>query len=224
MAAGVAGALGEQRDPQRVLARPLAGDARALRARGDVDAGRGDREQRLGDVGRVEAAGERDRHLAGDRGGELDVDPGPGPARVRAAGGVEQDPRRRRRRGTRARRAMTASGRVPGGHAERLPRRPAGGRDRGRRLVAVELHDVGVERRDDLREAVRGQVRRDEDDLRARTRRAPPSGRAGRAPRPPRAAARAACPGAKLRPDGVGARRGWRRGCPASSVTPQIFT
>ena len=43
VAAGIARTLGEQRDAQRVLPRPLALDARAVRPRGDVDARRGDR-------------------------------------------------------------------------------------------------------------------------------------------------------------------------------------
>ena len=53
--AGGPGALHEQGDPERVLARPLPGDARRLDAGRDVDADRRDLAQRLGDVGRRSA-------------------------------------------------------------------------------------------------------------------------------------------------------------------------
>ena len=56
---GGPGALDEQRDPQRVLARPLAGDPRRLDARRDVDADGGSAPQRVADVRRIEAAGQR---------------------------------------------------------------------------------------------------------------------------------------------------------------------
>ena len=99
VAPGVPGPLREQRDPQRVLARPLAGDPRRVRARGDVDADGGDREQRVTDVARMEPAGERDRDLAGDRGGERRrrpasrSHPGAGRRRRRAGSASHRPPR-----------------------------------------------------------------------------------------------------------------------------------
>ena len=155
MATGVAGALREQRRRAAgpcAVARPSTRGR--VRARGDVDADRRDREQRLGDVAGVQAAGERDRDLAGDRGGEAGVDAHPGPARVRPAGGVEQDAARRRRRGRPGRAATTASGSSVGAHPERLPGRPAEARERGRRLVAAQLDRVGVDGGDDAAQRV----------------------------------------------------------------------
>ena len=60
------GALHEQGDAERILARPLPGDARRLDAAGHVHADGRDRPQRLGDVGRVQATGEDGRHLPRD--------------------------------------------------------------------------------------------------------------------------------------------------------------
>ena len=63
------------------------GDARRLHARGDVDADRGDGEERAGDGRRVEPAGQDHRDLPGDRGREVvsarvPVPPGCGPPAV----------------------------------------------------------------------------------------------------------------------------------------------
>ena len=91
--AGGAGALDEQGDPERVLGRALARRRAAAPCRTRCRRRRrARRAERRADVRRVEAAGEEDRHLAGDRGGERRRDPRPGPAGMRAAGGVEQDP------------------------------------------------------------------------------------------------------------------------------------
>ena len=84
--------LDEQGDPERVLDRSLAGDARTLHARRDVDPDGRDRAQGPADVGRVEAAGQGDRHLAGDRRGEPFRGPRAGPAGMQPAGRVEEDP------------------------------------------------------------------------------------------------------------------------------------
>ncbi len=92
VAAGVARPLHEQRDEERILARTLANDPRSLHAGRDIDAHRGHGEHRLAHVRRVQATRQRDRHLAGDGRGEGRVDPDPGAARMRPAGGVEQDP------------------------------------------------------------------------------------------------------------------------------------
>ena len=87
------------------------GDARGVGPRRDVHADRGHREHGLADVRRVEAAGQGDRDLAGDGGGEGRVDADPGAARVRTTGGVEQDPGR------------AGVQECPGGARPRRPRR-----------------------------------------------------------------------------------------------------
>ena len=129
---------------------------------------------------RVEAAGERDRDLARDRGGERDVHPHPGAARVGAAGGVEQDPRGTGVEERAGGRDVTRVGAaVPAATRRALDvGRPVCG-DRGRRLVAVELDRVGVDGGDDLGQPVGGRSAVTSDDLGARVAgcRAPGEGR-----------------------------------------------
>ena len=67
-----------------------AGLARPLDAGGDIDPGRRDRPQRAGDVGRVEPAGQGDRHFPCDRRGQALRGTHAGSTRVRAARGVEE--------------------------------------------------------------------------------------------------------------------------------------
>ena len=225
VAAGVAGALGEQGDPERVLARPLAGDARRLRARGDVHAGRRDRRARasptfagsrppasvIGTSRATAAASAASTRIAGA-------------ARVRAAGRVEQDPRRRRRRGTRGRGRSRRPGRRPGrpGAPSRRAGRAAAMADGGSSPLSWTAS--GSTAATTARELVGRQVRGDDDDPRAR---APAvaggAGQAGERRRPPRSRARAACPGAKLSPMASAPARTAAR-IPAASVTPQILT
>ena len=114
VATGVVGALREQGDPQRVLARPLAGDARRLPC---------PRQRRRRSAGIASSASatfaglrppasvigtSRATAAASSTSTRVPVPPGCGPP-----AGVEQDAASRRRRGTRARRRSTASGRAP---------------------------------------------------------------------------------------------------------------
>ena len=85
-----AGPFDEQRHHERVLARALVPLPRSLDPGGDVDADRRSRPDRVADGRRVEAAGEDDRDLAGNRGGERRRGAGPGAARVGTAGRVEE--------------------------------------------------------------------------------------------------------------------------------------
>ncbi len=85
--AGGPGALDEERDAERVLARPPAGERAAPRCRTRRRRRRPARTQRRADVRRVQAAGEDDRHLARDGGREtlrarVPVPPGCGPPAV----------------------------------------------------------------------------------------------------------------------------------------------
>ena len=181
------------------------GRARVVRSRGHVHADRGNGEDRLRHVRRVEAAGQRDRHLARDGGCERRVDPDPGPARVRAAGGVEQDPasagvQERAGAGDDIVRVCVRA------HAERLPDRASHRGDGGGRLVAVELHLVGIDGGDDARELAGRQVRGHDDDLRAR-----PGGRGRRAREPGQLdplldREGAGCPRGEVETDGVRTR------------------
>ena len=102
-----------------------------------------------------QAAGEGDRHFPGDRGGQSLGGARPGPARMRAARGVEEEPLDARREvGTATRRRASAAT-----AAASAARRPAdggpstsGAADRARRrdgFGAAELDDVGVDRGDD---------------------------------------------------------------------------
>jgi hypothetical protein len=84
---GRAGTFDEESHPERILGRALAGDARAFDPGCDVDTDRRDGTKRARDVGRVEAAGQGDRHVPGDRGGQAlrctcPVPPGCGPPAV----------------------------------------------------------------------------------------------------------------------------------------------
>ena len=90
--AGGAGPLDEQGDAERILGRASAGHPRRLDARGDIDRRRRHRSEGGGDVGRREPAGEDDRQLARDRGGDPFRCPRAGATGVRAAGRVEHDP------------------------------------------------------------------------------------------------------------------------------------
>ena len=85
------GALGEERDEVRIVARPLPGVARQLHARRDVHAGRRDVAERFRDVRRRQPAGQRDRHFPGDRRGQRDRGPLARAAGVGSAGGVEEE-------------------------------------------------------------------------------------------------------------------------------------
>ena len=162
--AGGACPLDEERDAQRVLGRALSGDPRSFRSGRAVDADRRHSAEGAADVGRVQTARQDDRHLARDRRGELLRHPRPGPARVRAARGVEQDPLRpgsEERPGPVDDRGwLVAVGRDP----ERLPGGPSGRGDVLGRLVAGELDRVGIQGRDDLRDPLTAGVGGDRDD------------------------------------------------------------
>src|SRR4029077_10999426 len=85
---GRAGALGEQRDPERVLRRALARLARPLDTRCDVDPDGGHRPEGTRDIRGCEASCKHDRQVARDRARETLRGPGAGAARVLPAGGV----------------------------------------------------------------------------------------------------------------------------------------
>ena len=89
---GRAGTLDEERDPERILGRALAGDARTFDPRRHIDTDRRDGTERARDVARIEAAGQGDRHLPGDRGGQALGGTRPGPAGMRSTGGIEEEP------------------------------------------------------------------------------------------------------------------------------------
>ena len=157
-------------NPERVLGPALAHERRPLRAGGAVDADGRHIPQRGRDVGRIEATGEDDRDLAGDRPGKLDGDPLAAPARMRAARGVEKD--------------SLGAGREEGarpvdhggclvaisGNPNGLPGRSARSGDVGGALVAAELDAVGIEGGDDLGDPLRPGVGGDRDDPRRRRR------------------------------------------------------
>ena len=150
--AGRAGALGEERDagtgPCAAAPRAI---ARQLDARRDVDPDRRDVAERFRDVRRRQAAGQDDRHLAGDRRGERDRRRAgpcrPGAARRRCRGGAARHRRRGRRDRDAASRAAAERhvrrrlGRevedLPDRASDRARSRPApavrAGRRRGRR-------------------------------------------------------------------------------------------
>ena len=142
--AGVPGALGEQGDAERVLARTLPVDPRRIGARGDVHAGRRDREQRVGDVAGMQAAGQRHRDLARDRGGDRRLDAHARPARVLAAGRVEQIRSAPASSNSRPR-AIATSGSSPPPTAGAPSRRAARPDRRLTRLVARQLDGVRVD-------------------------------------------------------------------------------
>ena len=83
----------------------------------------GRRADGLADGRRSQAAGEDDRDLSGDRGGERRGGAGAGPARVRTAGGVEQQPRGAGREVL----ATEGDDRSGGGRRRSRARRRAGG-------------------------------------------------------------------------------------------------
>ena len=83
--------LREQGHTQRVLGRALTRDPRAFSAGRDVHPIRRDGPEGGRHVGRVEAAGQGDRHFPGDGRGQAFGDAGPGPTGVRPAGSVEEE-------------------------------------------------------------------------------------------------------------------------------------
>ena len=220
--AGIAGALGEQRDAERVLARSLPGDPRRIGARGDVHPGRGDREERVGDV-RRDAARRRASPAPRAR-------PRPrsrlhahaGATRVLAAGGVEQDPLGAGLEpGPGA--AITTSGSSPRPDLQRLPDGPPGLADDRYRLVAAQLDGVGVDGGDDGAEGVRTKSAVTMT-MRGLAAPAAAEARARRASAVPSSIdSSRGVPGAKLSPMASAPARTAAR-IPASSVTPQIFT
>ena len=163
--AGRPSSLHEQRDPERILGRTLADDARALDPRRHVDADRGDGTEGAGDVGRVETAGQGDRHLPGDRGGQALGGTRPGPAGMRPTGGIEEEPLDAGiEECTSARDEVGGDGRWVAGflgrEMEDLPGPAPHGPGRLDRFGAAELDDVGVDLGDDAFEASRGTHRR----------------------------------------------------------------
>ena len=149
----------------------------------------------------------------------------PVPPGMRPAGGVEQDPRRRpRARNARARETTSSGAASEAPTPERLPRGATGGRDRRRRLVAVELDHVRVHGRAPPRRDPSAGRSAVTTTICGRASPAAAAARPGRRARPPpRSTGPAACPGAKLRPmASAPARTAASR--PASSVTPQILT
>ena len=172
--AGRAGSLDEQRDAQRILPWTFAGDAWALDAGRDIDRDGGDRTQRPGNVGRVETAGQGDRHFPGDGGGQPLGGARSRPARMRSARGVEEEPLDAGIEvGTAARHEVGDDrgrvGRLRGREVEDLPG-PSRDRPRGRdRFRATELDDVGIELGDDPFQALGRRVGGDRDDERTST-------------------------------------------------------
>jgi hypothetical protein len=204
-----AGTLHEQGDLERVLRRALALRAGPLDARRDVDAdhrgfARGGCDRR----GR-QATGEDDRELAGNGGDERRCGASPGAAGMRATGRVEEEARRARgevfaAQGDDARRCRSGVRGLLRGEVDRLPRRPADPGDQLRRLVARELHGVGVQRGDDLGDSFLARVGGDGDDeRRAAARRQG----ADDPPQLDRLVERelARCAGNEIQPDGIGA-------------------
>ena len=89
--AGGPGTLGEERHAERILDRPVTRHARTLDAGCHVDADRRDGPDGVGDVCRIQPAGEGDRQLARDERGQPLRGAGPGAAGVWPAGGVEEE-------------------------------------------------------------------------------------------------------------------------------------
>ena len=153
--AGRPGALDEQRDPERVLARPL---ARRSRGASTPDATStptaGISRRAAATLAGVQAAGQDDRHLAGDRRGQpssrraLPVPPGCGPPAVSSEEALGA--RRRGRRG-RGDGSATIGGRGrPAPSAGTWSTFQAGrgsAASRRDRLLAMQLDRVRVDRR-----------------------------------------------------------------------------
>ena len=152
----------------------------------------------------MQPAGQRHRDLARDRGCDRRLDAHAGPARVLAAGGVEQDPLRaglEPRAGT----GDHDLGIVARTDLERLPDGPPRLSDGRRRLVAAQLDGIGIDGSDDVAKGVGTNVGGDDDDARARgARRGGGPGEAGerRSLLDRQLAGR---PGREVEPDGVGA-------------------
>ncbi len=199
--AGGAGALDEERDPQRVLARALVPFAGPLDAGGDVDADRRGRPERVADGrpdrgrrrGRPGSRGQRRRRATARRG--CRCRPGGGRRRCRAAG-VRRRPSRNSR--PRATIGVAAASTSDGSSRGRWMTFQA-----GRPTAAI---DAGGSRPDSWtasgsRAATISRIRSspaiggDGDDLRRRRWRAPTPGRRAAARSPRRATAPAACPG-----------------------------
>ncbi len=176
--AGGAGTLREERDGDGVLARALPCPTGRLDAGRDVHAHRGDREERLGDRGRVEAAREDDRDPARHGRGDVRPDAAAGAAGEWAAGGVEEDAGRAgveggAHAGLDGRRVVRV-----GRDVDDLPGRAGRRRDRGGRLRAGQLDRIGIRGGDGRREVRGRHVGRDEDDRRAPGAGQEPRGRA----------------------------------------------
>ena len=157
-----AGALDEERDAERVFRRALARRPAAAPCRRRLSTPTaGTSRKRTGDVGRVEAAGEDDRNLAGNGGREGRRDPRAGPAGVRAAGRVEEDPLGA---GGEERAGAIDDRRAGAGRAAAETRsafqtgRPAAATSSS--LVAGELDRVGIDGGDDLRDPLADPRRR----------------------------------------------------------------
>ena len=201
--AGRPGALDEQRDAQRILARPL---ARADAGRSTPDATStptaGTARTASRDVGGIEAAGQDDRHLAGDRRGQPLGDARAGAAGMWPAGGVEEEPLDTAGEvGTAARRRCSAAAAA----AVAPARRPAGGGPSrsGGRAAARRSSDSaplswttsGSIARDDRGQLVGAAVGGHGDDPRPAPAGASRPDQRGPGPRPRRGRARAASPG-----------------------------
>ena len=210
--------LDEERDEIGVLDRAPARLARELDARRDVDPERRDVTEGAGDIGRREAAGQRDRQLAGDGGGQGGRCPLAGPAWMLPAGRVEQQPFRAGRQVRLAAPGEASGGRGQvgrwlGGQVEHLPHRSTDGRDRLDRLAAVELDGVGIERRHDGREVLGRRVCRDRHEARSRSAAHHATDRPGQLGRLVERE-RAGRPGHQVQAQGVGTGRGRRDGAP----------
>ena len=161
--------LDEQGHTERVLRRALTRDPRTLSAGRDVHPIRRDGPEGGRHVGRVEAAGQGDRHFPGDGRGQAFSGASPGPARVRPAGSVEEEAfdtageiGTTARHDVRGRRCE-----VPGLRRRQVEHLPCPAPDRPGaldRLVPVELDDVRVERRQHRGEQARRRIRSDRDD------------------------------------------------------------
>ena len=224
-------ALDEQRDLERVLARPLPGVSRRLDA-----AGRRRRRRpgsRAGPRRRWPASGRRRASTGTSRAtaaatdrrdARTPVPPGCGPPAVSTR--IRSAPAARK-----ARAASTVPPTGPGGspaslgrQVEHLPRSAGRAGRRGDRFPAARTGSRrGRSRRSSRGQVLRRGVRGDGDDPRSAAGRAARRTSRARARRPRRARARAACPAPgsgrwHRRP------RGPRRATPSASVTPQIFT
>ena len=161
--------LDEQGHAERVLRRALTRDSRTLSPGRDVHAVRGDGPKSGRHVGRVEAAGQGDRHFPGDGRSQALGRASPGTAGMGPAGRVEEEAFDTAGEiGTTARHEVRGRRReVPWLCRRQVEHLPCPAPDRPGaldRLVPVELDDVRVERFQDRGEQARRRIRRDRHD------------------------------------------------------------